>query len=97
MGILRKKIVAVLEYIYGSGIAIALFCGALSSIGYIAALIIGGEAASEICIFIYKSFYPILFYFSSSIVLIGLLKMYVAGEKSMVPTKRNRTKSDKNN
>ena len=88
MSILRKKIIAVLDYIYGGGIVIALFCGALSFVAYLAALIIGGETATEICVLIYKKFYPILFYFSSSIVLLGLVKMYIAGEKSMVPTKR---------
>ena len=84
----RRKIATVLGYIYGIGILIALFGGGLSFLGYVAAFIIGGERATAICVFIYKTLYPILFYFSSSVVLIGLIKMYVAGEKSMVPTKR---------
>lgn len=84
----RQKIATVLGYIYGTGIMIALFAGGLSSLGYILALIMGGEQASAICVFIYQKFYPVLFYFSSSVVLLGLIKMYVAGEKSMVPTKR---------
>ena len=67
---------------------IALFAGGLSFFGYLAALIIGGETAAQICLFIYKTLYPILFYFSSGIVLLGLVKMYVAGEKSMAPNKR---------
>ena len=67
---------------------IALFAGGLSFFGYLAALIIGGETAAQICLFIYKTLYPILFYFSSGVVLLGLVKMYVAGEKSMAPGKR---------
>ena len=85
---LREKIATVLGYIYGVGIMIALFVGGLSFFGYVAALIIGGETATEICVFIYKTIYPILFYFSSGVALLGLVKMYVAGEKSMAPTKR---------
>lgn len=90
---MRQKIANILGYIYGVGIIIALFCGGLSFLGYVAAFIIGGETATAICVFIYKTLYPILFYFSSSIVLLGLIKMYVAGEKSMVPTKRNHAKT----
>lgn len=75
----------VLSYIYGVGIAVALFVGAFSFFGYVAAIIIGGDTAAEICHFIYKQLYPIIIYLSSVTVLIGLVKMYVAGEKSLVP------------
>lgn len=84
----KEKITNVLSYIYGTGIAIALLVGGASFLGYIAAMVIGGETATEICVFIYKTLYPILFYFSSAVVLLGIVKMYVAGEKSMAPTKR---------
>lgn len=90
MNNVRKKIADVMSYIYGSGILIALFVGGLTFIGYLVAFIVGGQTATDICTFIYKGIYPILFYFSSSVVLLGLLKMYVAGEKSMVPTKRKK-------
>ena len=89
----RQKIATVLGYIYGIGVVIALFGGGLSFLGYVAAFIVGGEQATAICVFIYKTLYPILFYFSSSVVLLGLVKMYVAGEKSMVPTKRQPPKA----
>ena len=85
---IRQKIANVLELVYGVGVLVALFVGGISFLGYVAAFIIGGEMATAICVFIYKTVYPILFYFSSSVVLLGLIKMYVAGEKSMVPTKR---------
>lgn len=93
---MRQKISGVLGTVYGIGILIALFVGGLSFLGYVAAFIIGGETATAICVSIYKTGYPILFYFSSSTVLLGLIKMYVAGEKSMVPTKRQpKTSADK--
>ena len=85
---IRENIAKVLSYIYAIGIAIALFAGALSVFGYVAALIIGGETAVKICDFIYKDYYPIIIYMSSISILIGLVKMYVAGEKSLVPPKK---------
>ena len=80
-----KRLINILSYIYGTGVALALFAGGLSFFGYLAAFCIGGETATAICVFIYKTLYPILFCFSSGIALLGLLKMYLAGEKSMVP------------
>lgn len=85
---LRQKIANVLGYVYGVGITIALFVGGASFLGYLAAFIAGGDAAVAICDFIKNQAYPVLFYFSSSVVLLGLVKMYVAGEKSMAPGKR---------
>lgn len=86
----RDKLATALAYIYASGIAIALFAGGISFLGYVAALIAGGDTAAVICEFIYKTLYPFIVYISSVSVLIGLLKMYVAGEKSMVPPKKNK-------
>ena len=86
----RKKIADVMALIYGIGIMIALLVGALSFFGYLAAIIIGGQTATDICVFIYKTVYPILFMFSSCVVLFGLLKMYIAGEKTMTPKKKNK-------
>lgn len=86
----RMKIANVMGYIYGIGIMIALFAGALSFLGYLVAIIIGGSTATEICVFIYKKIYPVLFTFSSAVVLFGLLKMYVAGEKSLAPQKKKK-------
>lgn len=85
MSNIREKIVTVLSYIYGIGISVSLFAGALSLIGYIVAFIMGGEAAAAICVFIYKKLYPVIIYISSVSILIGLLKMYVAGEKALTP------------
>lgn len=84
----RSKAAKVLSYVYAIGILVALSAGALSFLGYVVAIIIGGPTATVICVFIYKKVYPILFYISSGSVLLGLLKMYVAGEKTMVPSRK---------
>jgi hypothetical protein len=84
----REKLAKILTYVYAVGIAVSLFVGAITAIGYVAALIIGGDTAAAICNFIYKDVYPIIIYISSISILIGLVKMYVAGEKSLVPPKK---------
>lgn len=84
----RENLIKVLAYTYGIGIAVALFAGAASVLGYIAAIIIGGDTATLICTVIYKNIYPVIVYISSISVLLGIVKMYVAGEKSLVPPKK---------
>ena len=88
MKMIREKIAKVLTYVYAVGIAVSLFAGAFSVLGFLAALAIGGDVAAQICNFISKSFYPVIVYMSSISILVGLLKMYVTGEKSLVPPKK---------
>ena len=67
---------------------IAFTLGTLSVLAYIVAFIVGGDLATDICVFVYKKFYPVLFSFASLVVLFGLVKMYVAGEKSLTAKKK---------
>lgn len=84
-----KKISDVFKLIFGYGIMIVLFVGGLTFFGYVAALIIGGEAATAICTWIYKSLIPVVIYTSTILILFGLLTMYLAGEKALVPEKKS--------
>jgi hypothetical protein len=84
-----KKIAGVFKLIFGYGIMIVLFAGGLTFFGYLAALIIGGETATAICTWIYKSFVPVMIYASTVLILFGLLTMYLAGEKALTPGKKN--------
>lgn len=59
---------------------VCLFVGGLSFFGYFAALIAGGDTATQICTFIYKGLYPYLIKLSSVMILVGLIKMYLCGE-----------------
>ena len=83
-----KKISDVFKLIFGYGIMIVLFVGGLTFFGYVAALIIGGEAATAICTWIYESLIPVVIYTSTILILFGLLTMYLAGEKALVPEKK---------
>ena len=83
-----KKISSVLKTIFGYGIMLSLFAGGLTFFGYVAALIIGGETAQEICSFIYDDYIPQVVYFSSVMVLLGLLTMYLDGTHSLTAKKK---------
>lgn len=84
-----KKISDVFKVIFGYGIMIVLFAGGLTFFGYIIALIIGGETATNVCTLIYKSIIPVIIYASTILILFGLLTMYLAGEKALTPGKKN--------
>ena len=93
MKVLLKRVSDVCKMVFGYGIMIVLFAGGLTFFGYLAALIIGGDTATAICSWLYKSFIPIIIYASTILILLGIVSMYLAGEKALVP---DRKKSDKN-
>ena len=89
---LCKKLSNILKTIFGYGIMISLFAGGLTFFGYIVAFIIGGTAATAICTVIYKYIIPIIIYLSVSMVLLGLVAMYLAGEIALTPDKKQAKK-----
>ncbi|MBR6095597.1 MAG: hypothetical protein IKP82_01445 [Oscillospiraceae bacterium] len=84
-----QNVVKVFKLIFGYGIMLVLFAGGLTFFGYLAALLIGGETATAICTWIYKSFIPVMIYASTILILFGLLTMYLAGEKALTPEKKD--------
>lgn len=89
-----KKISKVLKTIFGYGVLIALLVGGLTFFGYVAALIIGGDAATAICTFIYKSIVPFIIYLAVIMVLLGLAAMYLNGEVALTPEKKQAKKHE---
>ncbi len=87
-----KKIADVCKLVFGYGIMVTLFLGGLTFFGYVAALIVGGDTATAICTFLYKTLTPIITYATSILVLFGLISMYLAGEKALTPDKKPKTK-----
>ena len=84
-----KKISDVCKLIFGYGIMLVLFIGGLTFFGYVAALIIGGDTATAICDWLYKSLIPVIIYASTILILFGLVTMYLAGEKALVPDRKH--------
>ena len=89
-----KKISNILRIIFGYGIMICLFAGGLTFFGYLAALFIGGETATAICVFIYKTIIPYIIKASTILVLLGLLTMYLNGEVALTPDKKKTSKHE---
>ena len=85
-----KKLSDILKIIFGYGIMITLFAGGLTFFGYVAALIIGGDMATTISVFIYKEIIPVIIYVSVIMVLLGLVAMYLAGESALTPEKKQK-------
>ena len=84
-----KKLAEIFKLIFGYGIMITVFVGGMTFVGYLAALVIGGDIAVEICDFIYKKIIPVMSYAGTVLVLFGLFSMYLAGEFALVPNKKN--------
>ena len=89
-----ESIALFLKKIFGYGIMLSLFAGGLTFFGYLAALIIGGETAVTICNFIYEKFLPVVIYLSSSLILLGLLTMYLSGETALTTSRKKKTKEN---
>ncbi len=89
-----KKISNVLRVIFGYGIMISLFAGGLTFFGYVAALIIGGGTAATICDVIYNHIIPVIIKISTVMVLLGLVTMYLNGEKALTSNKKKSSKHE---
>ena len=88
------KITSILKSVFGYGIMSCLFLGGLTFVGYVVALIVGGETAAIICDFIYKTFMPIVIYASNIFVLLGLVILYMSGEKALSVDDKNTKKEN---
>ena len=86
-----KKIADKLQLVFGYGIFICLFVGGFTFFGYLAAFIIGGETATVICEIIYKTVFPVIIKASTILVLVGLVIMYLRGEKSLDVGKKKKS------
>ena len=85
-----KKLSDMLKLVFGYGIMITLFAGGMTFFGYLAALLLGGDAAVVICEVIYKKIIPVIVYATSCLVILGLVSMYLAGEKALTPSTKHK-------
>lgn len=85
-----NKVSKVCKKIFGYGIYFSLFVGGLTFFGYVAAFIIGGETATEICAVIYKKIIPMIIYLANVMILLGIFSMYLSGEYALTPQKKQK-------
>lgn len=92
-----KKIAEVLLWIFGIGITVCLLAGALAFVGFIVALCIGGEAATEICVFIHKTYFPWVIKITTIFSAFGLVGMYMKKAKALTISNDNENNNENNN
>ena len=90
-----KKFTEICKLVFGYGIMISLFAGGLTFFAYLIALIIGGDTAALICEVTYKQVIPVIVKISTSMILLGLVCMYLSGEKSLTPSEKKKKITDK--
>ena len=78
-----KKLSRILRAVFGWGMLVCLFTGGLVGMGYLAALILGGNTAAVICAFLHDTVLPVLTQSTTRLVLLGLLSMYLSGDTAM--------------
>lgn len=78
-----KKISNILLTIFAIGVIFTLFAGGASVLGYIVALVIGGEKSTNICVSIYTVFFPWVIQICSISVGSGLIGMYLDKKKAL--------------
>ena len=78
------------KLIFGYSIMINLFAGGLELLGFIVALIIGGNGGAVISSFIYNKIFTVLIYATSVTVLFGLFAMYLGGEYALKAEKKKK-------
>lgn len=78
-----KKASQMCYTIFGWGVYISVFAGALCFLGFVVALIIGGDTAGTIAVAIKSSCFPLLIKLASVSVGIGLIGMYLGKDEAL--------------
>lgn len=78
-----KKFADILLKVFSYGIIACLFAGGLSLVGYLVGLIIGGETATNLCAWVFKTYLPWVIKATSVCTGIGLLGMYLSRQKAL--------------
>ena len=84
-----KKATNILLTVFSIGSLCALLAGALAFVGFAVALAVGGETATELCVFIHKTYFPWVIKATSVFAGMGLVGMYLSKQKALT------TKTDK--
>lgn len=78
------KIASGLEWLIGFAFFICLFLGGLGFVGYVVAFCIGGETATNICLWVYKTFYPVLIKIGTITTIACFVMLYLKGKANWV-------------
>ena len=79
-----KKAISILKSIFSVGLTCCIVYGMLLLLSFLVAMAVGGTFAVTLCALLAGYFIPILYVAGTILAMLGLLKMYLAGEKSFV-------------
>ena len=85
---LRQKLLLALRMIFGCSVAITLLGGGLTVLSYVIALIVGGDLAAQICEITYKGIWPVIIKVTNITIVLGLIAMYINGDKALSPSEK---------
>lgn len=83
-----RKISDIFLTVFGVGVTICLFAGGITLLAFIVAMCLGGETATKICIFIHKTYFPIVIQFAAIFTGFGLLGMYLTKKSALTVAKQ---------
>ncbi len=84
---MKEKISKVCDQIFSIGMLLSLMVAFILFLGFIVSLFIGHDAAGTLTTFLYKTLLPKTYVFAVIVCLIGLIGMYLRGEKAMMMSK----------
>lgn len=87
---LREKVLLVLRTVFGCSVAITLLGGGLTMLSYVVALIVGGDLAAKICEITYKQVWPVIIMITNITIVLGLIAMYINGDKALSPSEKKK-------
>lgn len=94
---IRKFILPVLRTIFGCSVAVTLLGGGLTMLCYVVALIVGGDLAVQICDITYNKVWPIIIMTANITIVLGLVAMYINGDKALSPSEKKNKLTKKGN
>lgn len=74
---MRNKLFKILNKIYGILMLVSFFAGLLPLVPFVIAIIIGGDKAEKISVFLYDKYYPPVIVLGSVAIVLGLIAMYI--------------------
>lgn len=79
----KNKVSEVLNIIFGWGVYVVLIAGGLAFFGFLAGIIIGGESATSLAVFLHKQYFPVVIRISSIVIMLGLASMYISNKHAL--------------
>jgi cytochrome c biogenesis protein CcdA len=91
---MKAKLSKVCDTIFSYGMLLALFVAFVLFLGFVVSFFVGHDAAAQITTFLYKTLLPKTYIFSVIVSLIGLIGMYLRGEKAMMMNSKPKKKAE---